>query len=78
LADIPLLGEIFAQEKGGGLIALTYTVSGPFEKTQIAVNPLSALTPGFLRGIFKRDRTQVDEAIVAAVEDIAPPELDAR
>jgi len=78
LADIPLVGKLFAQEKGGGLLALTYTASGPFEKTQIAVNPLSALTPGFLRGIFKRDRTQVDEAIVAAVEDIAPPELDAR
>jgi len=27
LADIPLLGGIFAQEKGGGLIALTYTAS---------------------------------------------------
>jgi len=78
LGEIPLIGKLFAQEKGGGLIALTYTASGPFEKTQIAVNPLSALTPGFLRGIFKRDRTQVDEAIVAAIEDVAPPELDAR
>ena len=77
LADIPLVGKLFAQEKGGGLLALTYTASGPFEKTQIAVNPLSALTPGFLRGIFKRDRSTVDDAIKEAVLDVAPPELEA-
>ena len=56
---------------------MTYTANGPFEKTQIAVNPLSALTPGFLRGIFKRDRSTVDDAIVAAIDDVAPPELKA-
>ena len=78
LADIPLIGKLFAQEKGGGLFALTYTVNGPFEKTQIAVNPLSALTPGFLRGIFKRDRSTVDDAIKEAVLDVAPPELEGR
>lgn len=72
LGDIPVLGEIFAQEKGGGLFALTYTVSGPFEKTQIAINPLSALTPGFLRGIFKRDRSDVDDALRDAIKDVTP------
>ena len=72
LGDIPLLGDIFVQEKDGGLFALTYTVSGPFEKTQIAVNPLSALTPGFLRGIFKRDRSKVDDAMREAIEDVQP------
>ncbi len=77
LADIPLLGGLFAQEKGGGLFALTYRISGPFERTQIAVNPLSALTPGFLRGIFKRDRSGVDDAIKEAILDVAPPELEA-
>ncbi len=76
LGDIPVLGEIFAQEKGGGLFALTYTVSGPFEKTQIAVNPLSALTPGFLRGIFKRDRSDIDDAMRDAIEDVAPKQVE--
>jgi len=74
LGDIPVLGDLFVQEKDGGLFALTYTVSGPFEKTQIAVNPLSALTPGFLRGIFKRDRSKIDDAMKEAIEDIAPKE----
>jgi len=76
LGDIPVLGDLFVQEKDGGLFALTYTVSGPFEKTQIAVNPLSALTPGFLRGIFKRDRSKIDDAMKEAIEDIAPKEKD--
>ena len=77
LGDIPLLGELFADEKGEGLLALTYTVSGPFEKTQIAINPLSALTPGFLRGIFKTDRSKADEAMKDAIEDVMPRETEA-
>lgn len=76
LGDIPILGDIFVQEKDGGLFALTYTVSGPFEQTQIAVNPLSALTPGFLRQIFKRDRTDVDEELKRKIEDIAPKQTE--
>ena len=74
LGDIPVLGDIFVQEKDGGLFALTYTVSGPFEQTQISVNPLSALTPGFLRGIFKRDRSDIDDAMKEAIEDVTPNE----
>ena len=72
LGDIPILGDIFVQEKDGGLFALTYTVSGPFEQTQISINPLSALTPGFLRRIFKRDRSDVDDAMKEAIEDVTP------
>lgn len=76
LGDIPVLGDIFVQEKDGGLFALTYTVTGPFEQTQISVNPLSALTPGFLRGIFKRDRSEVDDAMREAIEDVTPKEVE--
>ena len=72
LADIPLIGDIFVHEKGGGLFALTYTVSGPFEKTQISVNPLSALTPGFLRRIFKSSRGDVPDEVRSKIEDVAP------
>ena len=75
LGDIPVLGDIFVQEKDGGLFALTYTISGPFEQTQVAVNPLSALTPGFLRGIFKRDRSEIDDAMKDAIEDVKPKEV---
>lgn len=52
LGDIPLIGRLFSPETGGGLFAANYTVRGKLADPQVAVNPLSALTPGFLRGLF--------------------------
>ncbi len=52
LGDIPLVGRIFSPEKGGGLFAATYSVHGPLDDPGVSVNPLAALTPGFLRGVF--------------------------
>lgn len=52
LGDIPLIGKLFSPEAGGGLFAASYTVRGPLAKPDVGVNPLSALTPGFLRGLF--------------------------
>src|SRR3546814_2277527 len=37
---------------GEGLISVVYTVDGPTDDPDVSVNPLSALTPGFLRNIF--------------------------
>jgi hypothetical protein len=52
LGRIPLIGRLFSPEKGGGLIAVNYSVSGNLSDPSVTVNPLSALTPGFLRGLF--------------------------
>ena len=52
LGEIPVLGWILTGGEGGGLLAVTYRVSGPVSAPEISVNPLSALTPGFLRGLF--------------------------
>lgn len=52
LGRIPLLGRLFSSESGGGLVAVDYTMRGPLSDPQVIVNPLSALTPGFLRGLF--------------------------
>jgi hypothetical protein len=49
---IPLIGRLFSPEKGGGLIAMRYSMTGTTADPKIKVNPLSALTPGFLREIF--------------------------
>ncbi|MDD9877925.1 MAG: AsmA-like C-terminal domain-containing protein [Magnetovibrio sp.] len=50
---IPLLGDLFTGgEKGGGVFAAKYTMTGPMEQPNVSVNPLSALTPGFLRNVF--------------------------
>jgi hypothetical protein len=53
LGDIPLVGKLFSPERGGGVFAASYTVRGPVGDPQVSVNPLAALTPGFLRGLFR-------------------------
>ncbi len=52
LGDIPLVGRLFSPERGGGLFAASYTVKGGLDDPAVSINPLSALTPGFLRGVF--------------------------
>ncbi|MGG5888244.1 DUF3971 domain-containing protein [Falsiroseomonas sp. HC035] len=52
LGNLPIIGRLFAPEAGGGLFAATFQVNGPAEDPQVSVNPLAALTPGFLRGLF--------------------------
>ena len=48
LGAIPLLGELLV---GEGVFAIAYRVTGDRAQPTITVNPLSALTPGFLRGL---------------------------
>ncbi|PWC30827.1 YhdP family protein [Teichococcus aestuarii] len=52
LGQIPLLGRLFSPEQGGGLFAATWRMRGPVQDPAVSVNPLAALTPGFLRGLF--------------------------
>lgn len=61
LGNVPLLGQIFSGgEKGGGLFAWTYNVTGSLEDPDVNVNPVSGLAPGFLRKLFQLGDT--DEA----------------
>lgn len=46
------VGRVISK-KGEGLVGFNYTLQGTPENYSIAVNPLSALTPGFLREIFR-------------------------
>lgn len=52
LGRIPLVGDILVPERGGGLFAANYAVSGPIDDPKVSVNPLSTIAPGFLRGLF--------------------------
>jgi len=52
LGRVPLLGRLLSPEAGGGLFAMSFGVKGPFDDPSVWVNPLSAVTPGFLRGLF--------------------------
>ena len=72
LGGIPLIGDIIVGKKGEGIFALNYTVQGEFKAAQVAVNPLSALTPGFLRGIFSKQRDDLPEQLREQIEDVRP------
>jgi hypothetical protein len=52
LGHLPLVGKLFSPEEGGGVFAARFGIEGRIDDPSISVNPVSALTPGFLRGIF--------------------------
>jgi len=49
LSGVPILGDILGGSSG--LLAFNYQVTGKLADPDVSVNPLSALTPGFLRGL---------------------------
>lgn len=57
IGQIPILGDILTGGEGGGLIAATYTLSGPSNDPQASVNPLSVLAPGIIRRILFENNT---------------------
>lgn len=70
IGNIPLVGELLTGGKGEGIIATNYGVTGTYADPKISVNPLSMLTPGFLRGFFDIfDNTSTDSNGNPAVTD---------
>lgn len=87
LSDIPLVGNVYEALTGGeGLVAVNYSMSGKADDPKVRVNPLSALTPGFLRKIFspnqdknaetKQDVKEAKEALEKADEEITEMEQE--
>lgn len=54
------IGSIFTR-KGEGLIGFNFNLTGPASQPNVSVNPLSALTPGMFREIFRRPAPAVGE-----------------
>ena len=52
LGKLPIIGDVLTGGDGKGVFAGNYSVKGTYEDPKVAVNPLSILTPGILRGIF--------------------------
>ncbi len=52
LGNIPVIGDLLQGGKGEAIFAATYKARGSLDEPEISVNPLSALAPGFLRGMF--------------------------
>ncbi len=57
LNGIPLLGDLLNGPRGEGIFGITFAVQGAQSKPDVVVNPMSLITPGFLRGIMEFDHT---------------------
>lgn len=51
----------FLTRRGEGLIGFNYTIRGTSDAPQVGVNPLSALTPGMFREIFRRPAPDISQ-----------------
>lgn len=51
--QIPILGRILTGGEKEGLLAAEYRIDGSLDRPTVTVNPLTALTPGFLRALVK-------------------------
>ncbi|MCK0094764.1 AsmA-like C-terminal region-containing protein [Yoonia sp. F2084L] len=51
----------FLTRRGEGLIGFNYTIRGTTDAPQVVVNPLSALTPGMFREIFRRPAPDISQ-----------------
>jgi Protein of unknown function/AsmA-like C-terminal region len=61
IGEIPLLGSLLVGGEGEGFVAVVYGIDGKLSDPQVSVNPLSVLTPGFLRGVFELKGGEGDE-----------------
>ncbi|WP_439573799.1 hypothetical protein [Phreatobacter sp.] len=68
-ARIPVLGLFLGGSPDEGVFGITYRIAGTLSAPRLTVNPLSAVTPGFLRKIMEfRGRSSVrpDETVGSA------------
>ena len=58
---VNVVGRLIAR-KGEGLIGFNYRLRGTGDNPRVQVNPLSALTPGIFRDIFRSPPPRLDGA----------------
>lgn len=73
LGGVPVIGDLFVGRKGEGIFSITYSVRGTLERAQVAVNPLSAVTPGILRRIFENPSDTSIPQSIAVDPNLKPP-----
>jgi hypothetical protein len=68
-ARIPVLGLFLGGSPDEGVFGITYRISGSLSAPRLTVNPLSAVTPGFLRKIMEfrgRSTVRPDDTVGSA------------
>ena len=61
LEQTKIFAGLFGRQKGEGLFGFNYTLKGAAADPKVAVNPLSILTPGLFREIFKQPIPEVSQ-----------------
>lgn len=61
LEQTKIFGGLFGKQKGEGLFGFNYTLKGAADDPRVSVNPLSILTPGLFREIFKQPLPEVSQ-----------------
>jgi len=61
LNSIPLIGDLLTGGKDQGVLAVSYEINGPLNAPKVSVNPVSLLTPGFIRNLFFSGDDEGDE-----------------
>lgn len=61
---IPVFGQLLTGGEGEGLLATEFRVRGKIDDPQVTVNPLTALTPGFLRELVSTAERPADAPVV--------------
>ncbi|MGY2051980.1 hypothetical protein [Methylobacterium sp. JK268] len=51
-SQVPIVGPLLGGGHNEGLFGINFSVKGPMSAPNVAVNPLSAIAPGFLRKLF--------------------------
>ena len=51
--QIPVLGQLIGAGRHGGLVGVTFRVTGGYDDPKLVINPASALAPGIFRRIFE-------------------------
>lgn len=52
-AELPIIGILLGNGRDRGLLGITFKLTGPFEKPNLTINPLSIIAPGIFRQIFE-------------------------
>ncbi|WP_307233357.1 YhdP family protein [Pararhizobium capsulatum] len=51
--ELPLIGVLLGNGSDRGLLGITFKLTGPFDKPNLVINPLSLIAPGVFRNIFE-------------------------
>ncbi|MCX8505816.1 MAG: AsmA-like C-terminal domain-containing protein, partial [Alphaproteobacteria bacterium] len=70
---IPVVGQILTGGAAGGIFAWSFYIHGKPEQPEVGVNPLSALTPGFLRSLI--EKMQPQQKFDETAPNAPPPDI---